>query len=44
MKPKKDWELAEDEDALGNSRALNSIFDGVNKNIFKIINTCTKAK
>lgn len=36
--------MAKDEDALGNSRALNSIYNGVDKSIFKIISTCTSAK
>ena len=43
-KPEKDWTSVEDEAALGNSRALNSIFNGVNKNVFRLINTCTSAK
>ena len=35
---------AEDNEALGNSKALNSIFNGVDKNMFRLINTSTKAK
>ena len=30
--------------ALGNSKALNALFNGVDKNIFRLINTCTVAK
>lgn len=44
MKSEKDWSKEKDEKALGNSRALNSIYNEVNKNIFRIINTCTSAK
>ena len=43
-KPEKEWSPTEDEAALGNSRALNAIFNGVDKNIFRLINTCTSAK
>ncbi|XP_050888876.1 uncharacterized protein LOC127094045 [Lathyrus oleraceus] len=43
-KPAGDWSKEEDELALGNSKALNSLFNGVNKNIFRLINTCTVAK
>lgn len=34
----------EDEASLGNSRALNAIFNEVDKNIFRLINTCFFAK
>ena len=43
-KPEKDWSPTEDEAALGNSRALNDIFNGVDKKKFRLINTCTNAK
>ena len=33
-----------DELALGNSKALNALFNGVDKNIFRLINTCTVAQ
>ena len=39
-----DWTKEEDELALGNSKALNALFNGVDKNIFRLINTCTVAK
>lgn len=42
MKPEKDWLAVEDKNALENSRVLNAIYNGVNKIIFKIINTCTR--
>ena len=29
---------------MGNCRALNAIFNGVDKNVFRLINTCTSAK
>ena len=44
FKPEKDWDPAMDEAALGNSRALNDIFNGVDTNVFRLINTCTSAK
>ena len=44
LKPEENWTREEDELALGNSKALNALFNGVNKNIFKLINTCTVAK
>lgn len=34
----------EDEEALGNSKALDVILNGVDKNTFRLINTCSKAK
>ncbi|XP_050935670.1 uncharacterized protein LOC103502061 [Cucumis melo] len=38
------WSKDKDEAAFGNSRALNAIFNGVDQNIFKWINTCLFAK
>lgn len=35
---------AEDDEALGNSKALNATFNGVDKNMFMLINTCSEAK
>ena len=43
-KPETAWTDAEDEEAMGNSRALNDIFNGVDRNVFRLINTCTTAK
>ncbi|KAK2363063.1 gag-protease polyprotein [Trifolium repens] len=34
----------EETEASGNSKALNAIFNGVDENMFKLINTCTEAK
>jgi hypothetical protein len=44
LKLEKDWSKEEDELALGNSKALNALFNGVDKNIFRLINICTVAK
>ncbi|CAJ2663332.1 gag-protease polyprotein [Trifolium pratense] len=44
LKPEADWSVSEDTEATGNSKALNAIFNGVDKNMFKLINTCTEAK
>ena len=44
LKPEEDWTKEEDELALGNSKALNALFNGVDKNIFRLINTCTVAR
>lgn len=44
MKSEKRWTHVEDKDTLVNSRALNSIYNRVDKNFFKIINTCTSTK
>ena len=43
-KKEEDWTKEEDEEALANSKALNAIFNGVDKNMFILINTCTVAK
>ncbi|XP_057432426.1 uncharacterized protein LOC130725194 [Lotus japonicus] len=43
-KPEEEWTKDEDEASLGNSKALNVIFNGVDKNMFRLINTCTVAK
>ena len=44
LKHVEDWYKEEDGLSLGNSKALNALFKGVDKNIFKLINTCTMAK
>jgi len=44
LKPKEKWSKDEDGLALGNSRALNALFTGVDKNMFRLISTCTVAK
>ncbi|XP_057437675.1 uncharacterized protein LOC130729849 [Lotus japonicus] len=43
-KPEEEWTKEEHEAALGNSKALNAIFNGVDKNMFRLINTCIDAK
>src|ERR1044072_7161334 len=43
-KKEEDWTKEEDEEALSNSKALNANFNGVDKNMFRLINTCTVAK
>jgi len=44
LKPEDEWSKDADELALGNSKALNALFNGVDKNIFKMKNKCTMAK
>ena len=36
-----DWIGAKDEEDLGNSKVLNVIFNGVDKNMFGLTNTCS---
>ncbi|KAA0060257.1 gag-pol polyprotein [Cucumis melo var. makuwa] len=38
------WTSEEDDAAIGNSRALNTLFNVIDPNIFKLINTCKLAK
>ena len=44
LKLEEDLSKEEDEISLGNSKALNSIFNGIDKNIFRLVNTCEVAK
>jgi len=44
LKLEEECTAAEDELTLGNSKALNALFDGVDKNMFKLIKQCTVAK
>lgn len=44
LNPEEDWSKEEDELALGNSKALNALFIGVDKNMFRLRNTCTVIK
>lgn len=44
LKSEVDWINAENHEALRNSKALNFIFNVVDKNIFRLINTCVEAK
>ncbi|TYK19191.1 gag-pol polyprotein [Cucumis melo var. makuwa] len=43
-KPEVDWTNAEEQASVGNARALNAIFNGVDLNVFKLINFCITAK
>jgi len=44
LKPEEEWFVAEDELVLRNSKALNVLFNGVDKNMFRLIKQCTVAK
>jgi len=44
LKPEEEWIAAEDELALGNSKALNALFNGVDKNMSRLIKQCIVAK
>jgi len=44
LKPEEEWSTAEDEVALGNSKAMNAFFNGVNNNMFRMIKQCIVAK
>src|SRR4030066_1239684 len=44
LKPEEDWTDDKDKLALGNSKALNSLFNGVDKNVFRLIKSCVVAK
>ncbi|TYK00141.1 gag-pol polyprotein [Cucumis melo var. makuwa] len=39
-----DWIDAEEQASVGNARPLNAIFNGVDLNVFKLINSCSTAK
>ncbi|TYK11809.1 gag-pol polyprotein [Cucumis melo var. makuwa] len=43
-KPEVEWTDAKEQASVGNARALNSILNGVDLNVFKLINSCTIAK
>lgn len=43
-KPEDDWTNEEEQESLRNSRALNVIFNVVDLNMFKLINSCVTAK
>jgi 2-polyprenyl-6-methoxyphenol hydroxylase-like FAD-dependent oxidoreductase len=44
LKPEEEWSKDEDDLALGNKKALNALFNRVDKNMFRLINSCTVAK
>jgi len=41
LKPEEEWSKNEDELALGSSKALNALFNGVDNNMFRLIKQCT---
>jgi len=43
LKPEEDWSKDEDELVLANSEVLNALFNAVDKNMFRLINTCSDA-
>jgi uncharacterized protein (UPF0335 family) len=44
LKSEDEWTLPEDELSLANSKALNALFNGVDKNMFRLIKKCDVAK
>jgi len=43
LKLEEEWTTAEEELTLGNSKVLNALFNGVDKNMFRLIKQCTVA-
>ncbi|TYK06526.1 gag-pol polyprotein [Cucumis melo var. makuwa] len=43
-KPEVNWTDVEEQASVGNARALNAIFNGVDLNVFKLINYCSTTK
>src|SRR4051812_3027134 len=44
LKPEEEWSKDEEELALGNSKALNALFNGIDRNIFRLVHHCELAK
>lgn len=44
LKPEADWSKDEADEAFSNDKDLNVVFNGFDKNMFILINTCTEAK
>ena len=44
VKAEEDWDDKDEKSSEGNSKALNALFNGVDKNIFRLISDCTIAK
>jgi len=44
LKSEEEWTTTEDESSLANSRALNAIFNGVDKSVFRMVKQCSIAK
>src|ERR1051325_871204 len=44
QKPEEEWSKEEEELALWNSKALNALFNGIDRNIFRLVHRCELAK
>src|SRR3954467_2647292 len=44
MKPEEDLDDVDKKHVVRNSKALNALFNGVDENVFRLINTCIVAK
>src|SRR4051812_31849231 len=44
LKPEEEWDKDEEALALGNSKALNALFNGIDRNIFRLVHQCELAK
>lgn len=44
LEPEVNWSTIEVDEALGNDKTLNAILNGVENNMFRLINTCIEAK
>ena len=44
VKAEEDWNDEDEKLSQGNSKSLNALFNGVDKNIFRLISNCTVAK
>jgi hypothetical protein len=44
LKPEEEWSKEEDEATLGNNKALNALFNRVDRSMFKLIKPCIVAK
>ena len=44
LKPEEEWEEEEEKLSLGNSKALNALFNAIDKNIFRLVHHCELAK
>src|SRR4051812_48669565 len=44
LKLEEEWSKDEEELALGNSKALNALFNGIDRNIFRLVHHCELAK
>ncbi|CAI8593353.1 unnamed protein product [Vicia faba] len=41
VKAEKDWDDKDEKELEGNSKSFNTLFNGVDKNIFRLISNCT---